>query len=160
MNARPLLYLETSIFGFYFDPLPVNRHRQEAVKTLFRQIADGDFAAVTSELTVRELSRAHESIRPRLLDLVAKIEILDVSDDAIERLAMLYLAEGAVPERFSDDARHVACAVLAGADLAVSLNLAHIANEWAERRINAVNLREGYPLLSIRTPEEVIKYED
>jgi hypothetical protein len=80
ISARPLLYLETSIFGFYFDPSPVNRHRREAVKTLFRQIAGGDFTAVTSELTVR--------------------------------------------------------------------------------RINAVNLREGYPLLSIRTPEEVIRYED
>lgn len=46
------------------------------------------------------------------------------------------------------------------ARLAVSLNLAHIANEWAGRRINAVGLREGYPLLSIRTPEEVVRYED
>jgi len=35
----------------------------------------------------------------------------------------------------------------------VSLNLKHLASEWTARRLNAVNLREGYPLLSIRTPE-------
>ena len=39
-------------------------------------------------------------------------------------------------------------------------NLRHLANEWSEQRVNSVNLREGYPLLSIRTPEEVLRYED
>ena len=28
------------------------------------------------------------------------------------------------------------------------------------RGYNAVNLRDGYPLLEIRTPQEVIRYED
>ena len=41
----------------------------------------------------------------------------------------------------------------------VSLNLRHLANEWAERNIGAVNLREGYQLISIRMPEEVLRYE-
>lgn len=42
----------------------------------------------------------------------------------------------------------------------VSLNLRHLANEWAERRIAAVNLREGLQAIRIRTPEEVLAYED
>jgi hypothetical protein len=37
---------------------------------------------------------------------------------------------------------------------------AHLANEWAQRRLSAINLREGFRPLSIRTPEEVIKYEE
>jgi len=46
------------------------------------------------------------------------------------------------------------------ADILVSLNLRHIANERAERRIGAVNLREGYGVLRVKTPEEVLAYED
>jgi hypothetical protein len=42
----------------------------------------------------------------------------------------------------------------------VSLNLRHLANEWSERELNAVNLRERYRLIGVRTPEEVLHYED
>jgi hypothetical protein len=64
-----------------------------------------------------------------------------------------------IPERFASDAQHAAYATLARADVLVSLNLQHLANEWAMRRVNGVNLNEGYPMISIRTPEEVIRYE-
>jgi hypothetical protein len=63
-------------------------------------------------------------------------------------------------KEFAEDAEHVAYATVCRVDVLVSLNLRHLANEWAERRICAVNLREGYQVLSIRTPEEVLKYED
>ncbi len=39
------------------------------------------------------------------------------------------------------------------------MNLRHLANEWSERKLNAVNLREGYRLIGVRTPEEVLNYE-
>jgi hypothetical protein len=65
-----------------------------------------------------------------------------------------------VPADFADDARHAAYASIAGADVLVSMNLRHLVNEWAERRLNAVNLREGYVLVGVRTPEEVLRYED
>ena len=42
----------------------------------------------------------------------------------------------------------------------VSLNLRHLANELTERKVAAVNLREGYQVLRIKTPEEVLSYED
>jgi hypothetical protein len=42
----------------------------------------------------------------------------------------------------------------------VSLNLRHLANAWAERRIAGVNLQQGYQAIAIRTPEEVLEYED
>jgi hypothetical protein len=50
--------------------------------------------------------------------------------------------------------------VIAGPDVLVSMNLQHLANEWAERRLNDVNLREGYVLIGVRTPEEVLRYEE
>jgi hypothetical protein len=54
----------------------------------------------------------------------------------------------------------VAYATVCKADILVSLNLRHLANEWTERKVGAVNLREGYQVLRVRTPEEVLRYED
>ena len=87
------------------------------------------------------------------------VRLCDVDDAEAARLAARYIAERVIPERFASDARHAAHATLARADVLVSLNLQHLANEWAMRRVNGVNLSEGYPLISIRTSEEVIRYE-
>ena len=52
MKQRPLLYIETSVFGFYFDPEPRNALRREAVTTLFSQIDVGLLRAGISLLTI------------------------------------------------------------------------------------------------------------
>ena len=159
MKHKPLLYLETSLFGFYFDTEPRNASRREAVAALFDQVRLGILDATTSSRTVLELNRAAEPLRSELLSLLADTRLLDVDDSEVERLAAAYLREGVIPEKEVEDARHVAYATVGRADVLVSLNLRHLANEWAERNINAVNLREGYQLISIRMPEEVLRYE-
>jgi hypothetical protein len=159
MIANATLYLETSVFGFYYDSIPANRQRRQAVIELFAQIAQRLFRAVTSPVTVDELDRAAQPLRTRLISLLEHVELIEVERSSVERLAGQYLAEGVISKRFADDARRVAYATIARCDVLVSLNLVHIANEWAARRINSLNMREGYPLLSIRTPEEVLHYE-
>jgi hypothetical protein len=159
-GRSPLLYLETSVFGFYFDAEPRNASRREAVVALFDQIRLGILNATTSPRTVLELNQAAEPLRSRLLSLLADATLLNVDDSETERLAAAYLREGVIPEKEMEDARHVAYATVGHADVLVSLNLRHLANEWAERRIGAVNSREGYQPLRIRMPEEVLKYED
>jgi len=72
----------------------------------------------------------------------------------------MYVAEGIIPATYNADALHAAYAAVSGTEVLVTLNLRHLANEWTSRRLNAVNLREGYPLVSIRTPEEVVRHED
>jgi len=156
----PLLYIETSVFGFCYDRKPHNALRQRAAESLFRQIGLGVFRAVTSPLTIKELDRAAQPLRSQMLELLASVVELTLDVDEVERLARTYISDGVIPADFADDARHAACASIAGADVLVSMNLRHLANEWAERRLNAVNLREGYVLIGVRTPEEVLEYED
>ena len=160
VGRNPLLYLETSIFGFYFDEEPRNVSRHEAVVALFEQIRLGILNAAISSRTVVELNQAAEPLRTKLLSLLADTALLDVDDSETEQLAAAYLREGVIPAREVEDARHVAAATVGRADILVSLNLRHLANEWAERNIGAVNLREGYQPLRIRMPEEVLRYED
>jgi hypothetical protein len=90
----------------------------------------------------------------------AEVRTPSIDDNEIDALTEAYLRDDDIPLDFAEDAVHVAYATLGRADVLVSLNLRHLANEWAERRIAAVNLREGYQALSIRTPEEVLTYED
>ena len=157
---RPLLYLETSIFGFRFDEEPRNASRREAVAVLLEQVRIGLLNAGTSPITFHEFSQAAEPLRSRLMALLDDIRMLPADDDEVERLAGVYVREQVIPEKYADDARHVAYATVCKADILVSLNLRHLVNEWAERKITATNLREGYRELRIRTPEEVLSYED
>lgn len=159
---KPVLYLETSIFGFCFDKDPRNAYRKEAVVTLFKQIISERFKALVSPLTIRELSKTPSPYNEKFLNLIKemKAEESKVDESEVETLAQRYIDEKVIPADFLDDARHVAFATIGKVDVLVSLNLAHIANEWVIRKINGINLKEGYPLLNIRTPEEVIEYED
>jgi len=160
VKHRPLLYIETSVFGFYYDEEPRNALRREAVVTLLNQVRMGMLDAFTSPLTFSELSRTGGTRRDDLLALLAEVRTLSIDDSEIDALTEAYLRDDVIPLDFAEDAVHVAYATLGHADVLVSLNLRHLANEWAERRIAAVNLHEGHQALSIRTPEEVLTYED
>jgi predicted nucleic acid-binding protein len=156
---KPLLYIETSVFGFCFDTDPRNAIRRESALSLLEQIRLGVLDGGTSPVTLHEFESADEPLRSRLLQLLDEVRILPADDEEVERLAQVYLREGIVPEKFADDARHIAYAAVCQAGVLVSLNLRHLANEWTERKVAAVNRREGYGEMHIRTPEEVLSYE-
>jgi len=160
VSRRPLLYFETSLFGFYYDDSPHNFHRREAVRGLFRQVEFGIVDAMTSPVTRDELAAAGEPLRSLLLELLSRVPLRPADETEVRRLSNRYVSEKVIPASFMDDARHAAYATLLGADVLVSLNLQHLASEWAERKLNGVNLLLGYPALSIRTPEEVVYRED
>lgn len=160
MRQRRLLYLETSIFGFYFDTEPRNALRRDAVVSLFTQIRAGIFDAFTSPLTFGEISRTSGPHRESLLALLAEIRTPALDRTEVDALTEAYLTAKVIPLDYANDAVHVACATLGRADVLVSLNLRHLANAWAERRIAGVNLQQGYQAIAIRTPEEVLEYED
>lgn len=158
----PIIYLESSVFGFYDDERLENRGKMLSTRKLFKEIKKGFFQSLTSPLAIKEISRAPTPIKEKLLALVKdySIEVVEADEAELESLVTNYLEEKIVPEAFKNDARHVAYATILRVDILVSLNLAHLANEWSARRFNAVNLKEGYPELIIRLPEEVIHYGD
>lgn len=160
VKHRPLLYIETSVFGFYYDEEPRNALRRDAVRTMFQQISLGMLDAAASPLTEEELDASVEPMRSKLLALLDQLTMLDAEDTEVSRLAGLYIKDGVIPAAETLDARHAAYATVARADIIVSLNLKHLANAWAEQRLNAVNTREGFPAVRIRTPEQVVHYED
>src|SRR3990170_4149829 len=60
--------------------------------------------------------------------------------------------------KFHNDARHIAIATGAGADLLVSWNFKHIVRFDKIQKFNAVNIEMGYKPISIYSPREVTTY--
>lgn len=106
-----------------------------------------------------ELQKAPARVR-ELLELMpaSSLESVEVDGRARE-LADLYIESGAVGRSMLADAQHIATATIHRTDVLVSWNFRHIVNLERIHRFNSVNLREGYPLLEIRTPQEVLNYE-
>jgi hypothetical protein len=69
------------------------------------------------------------------------------------------MEEKIVSERYYSDALHIAVATVIGIDVLVSWNFKHIVNLDKIKLFNSVNLREGYSVLEIRTPREVVENE-
>ena len=149
------IYLDTSVFGGYFEP-----EFELWTKILFDKIHKGDFQVIFSRLTDIELKPAPERVRNLANSLPEiAIEFIDVSDQALE-LASQYLQENVVGKTSQSDCIHIALATLHHADVLVSWNFKHIVNFRRIRGYNAVNYKFGHRILEIRTPREILEYED
>lgn len=144
------IYTDTSVLGGCED-----EEFREPSHRLLEAFVRGDLTLVLSEFTVRELETAPEGVRVALGRVPAgHIEALAVSREA-EDLAGAYIEEGAIGPRMRADALHIALATVARVDVLVSWNFKHIVNLKRIHAYNAVNLKQGYPVLEIRSPLEV-----
>ena len=116
----------------------------------------GQAVMLASDLLLRELAEAPAEVQSVLSALpLAHVERVALTDEA-EHLRDLYLAARVVTPPHANDALHVALAVAARADMIVSWNFKHIVHYEKIRAYNAVNLLEGYSVIAIHSPQEVI----
>ncbi len=149
------LYLDTSVFGGYFDP-----EFELWSKVLFDRVKEGKHKIMYSLLTDNELSSAPKLVRNLLLEIPdEQLEIVDINDQVLN-LADQYIAQEVVGKSSRADCIHIALATINVADILVSWNFKHIVNINRIRGYNAVNNEIGYPRLEIRTPREILEYED
>ena len=156
MTPRKLrLYLDTSIWNFYFaDDVP---ERMRLTRVLFDQIRRGQYDAYISGVVLDEIAAAPEPRRAQLNALVKEIspEMLQLNDEATA-LSREYIEKGTIPEKYADDARHIAVAVANNLDMLLSWNFAHIVKVKTRRVVSATSLLLGYKEIEICSPEEMI----
>lgn len=151
---KPKYYIDTSVFGGYFDD-----EFDVITKQFFDTILDEKTIILFSELTESELSTAPEKVKEFIIGLPKElIEFVEITKDAVD-LADKYIAENVVGKTSRDDCIHIALATINRADVLISWNFKHIVNFKRIRGFNAVNLKFGYPMLEIRSPQEMISYE-
>jgi predicted nucleic acid-binding protein len=148
------IYIDTSILGGYFD-----KEFDIATRRLFEEVKKGEYKVVVSNITEGELLNAPERIRTLLNDLNIDYEVLKLTDDAVN-LALEYIKENVVGQISYDDCLHIAIATISRIDLLVSWNFKHIVNIKRIRGYNGINIKNGYPSIEIRSPKDLIDYEN
>jgi len=129
-------------------------------KEIVRQIIGGEYKVIYSKLVDIELEPAPEKVRDLAKSLpTTQLEWIEISDEAFE-LADRYLYDNVVGKTSRSDCVHMALATLNNADILVSWNFKHIVNIHRIRGYNSVNYKFGHKILEIRTPREILEYED
>ena len=148
------VYVDASVIGGCEDS-----EFAEASLALWQLFGEGVYIQILSEHTLRELRKAPESVRTRLLDIPEAHQIVLADTPEADTLAKAYLDHGIIGPGSRSDAVHVALATIGRVDVLVSWNFRHIVNLGRIRLFNAVNLEQGYGLIEIRTPKEVLSCE-
>ena len=144
------LYLDTSVIGGYFDD-----EWKVATRELWRQMEQGGFRFLSSDVTTQEIEDAPENVRDLFTDTFTRETLIELTSE-MENLAAAYVRQNVVPPKYRDDALHVAVCVVAKIDYLVSWNFKHLVNVQRAAGFNAVNLLHGYPIVRIVNPLELI----
>ena len=148
-------YFDTSVFGGVYDI-----EFEEETLQLFERVKLGKIVCVYSDLTETELIKAPENVKKYFNELPKEnTERVIVNGEIIE-LATKYLKEKVVGKTSFDDCLHIATATLNKVDMLVSWNFKHIVNIYRIRGYNSINIKMNYSSLEIRSPKEILEYED
>jgi predicted nucleic acid-binding protein len=155
MGLSMRLYLDTSVLGAMFDDEPPDR--KEKARLFFQRVKIRKDTLYISDVVLDEIARAPERLQFSLNRVVKEVQplVLPESGETLA-LAQAYVESRVVPVSSRDDARHVAIATVAGMEALVSWNFKHIVNVRRRRLVHSVNIRLGYPLIELVSPEEVL----
>jgi len=149
----PTVYIDTSVAGGRFDA------EFEFWTNLFFKAVDKQlFKLAISSLLDAELENAPKHIRD-FIDQIPDHNMIEVDFNTDSRiLANKYLHAGIVGPTSLTDCRHIATATVNKIDILTSWNFKHIVNLHKIRLYNAINIQNGFSILEIRTPRELLDY--
>lgn len=149
------IYIDTSVFGGRFDD-----EFEKATKPFFEAILQQKIQVIISEVPELELYKApshiidfYESIPEEIIE---RVELTEETKGLAEK----YIVEKVVGKSSRADCQHIAIATVHRADVLASWNFKHTVNLEKIRGYNAINFREGYPMIEIRTPKEIFEHEN
>lgn len=156
MQSKPFrIYADTSVLGGCEDPEFDTDSRR-----FIEGVGKGRYILLLTDIVIAELEDAPEKVRRILPSLsTSAIERIDMTEEIIA-LRNTYIDAGIVADKWADDATHVAAATVARADAIISWNFQHIVRLDKMKRYNEVNLRNGYGILTIISPRELINDEE
>lgn len=149
------IYIDTSVVGGQFD-------KEFSTDTIpfFEAVTSGQIIVIVSDLLEAELLRAPQHVRDFLATLPSgQIENIRLTQDAAE-LADQYILAKVVGQTSRADCQHIAMVTTVKADVLVSWNFKHIVNLDKIRGYNGINYQLGHNMIEIRTPKEIINYDN
>ena len=149
--AKLKVYLDTSVFSAYYDKRV--KIRQEQTKLFWQKLVEYD--KYISEIVLDELGAVtNNELRKKLINLTKDFETLKIDPEA-EALADQYIKKEIFPEKYRDDALHLAIATVNGVDILISWNFEHLVKRKTRLEANLANSLNGYKSIDIIVPPEL-----
>jgi predicted nucleic acid-binding protein len=149
---RDSLYFDTSVLSAYYDQRA--KERQDATIKFWKD-ALPNYRVYISEVTVKELEDTKdETLRKKFKALIKSFKVLK-ANRKIRHLAKAYIERGVFPEKYLNDAIHVAVASFYEICYVVSWNFEHLVKVKTRKSVNLVNILEGYREIEIVSPQEL-----
>jgi predicted nucleic acid-binding protein len=146
------LYLDTSVISAYYDERALER--KEATQKFWEKVLP-DYKCYISEITLDELNATkNEDLRKKFNNLVKSFTMLK-TNEKIRDLAKYYIAKEIFPEKYFDDALHVAVASFYEIPYLLSWNFEHLVKVKTRRMVKLVNTLDGLREIEIISPEEL-----
>jgi hypothetical protein len=152
---KPLrIYTDTSVIGGCLD----TEFKEYSLRFL-DNVRQGRFVILLSDMVITELQYGPEQLGQILTSLpISQVEDVPLTKEVFN-LRNLYIQAGILSSRWIADATHVAAATVARADAIVSWNFKHIVRLDKIKSYNHVNFLNGYGVLTILSPKEVVPDE-
>ncbi len=153
---KETVYVETSVFGYL-----TGRQSRDLVAAARQAITQDwwensrkDFTLFISVLVRGEGAAGDKDAATRRLDAMKGIRLLEIVEDAVA-LSGILLEKVPFPERYTEDALHIAVASVSGMDYLLTWNFKHINNAQMKNRVQQIVEHAGYVCPIICSPEEL-----
>ena len=153
---KPSVYIETSIVSYY-----TSRPSRDLITAARQQITHDwwedsrqKFETYISLLVLQEAAEGDSLAAEKRLNALAGIPVLELNEEA-EMLAETLVRNGSIPEKYAEDALHIALATVNGIDFLLTWNLRHINNAQIKSQVIRIIERNGYECPGICSPDEL-----
>lgn len=156
MGKKLKLYFDTSVFNFAF----ANDTLDKKVVTLklFEEVKNNKYDVYISTVVLREIHEAQREKGEKLINLIKDVQPFELEfDTECYELAYEYIKRGIIPDKYEDDAFHIAVASVNNLDAVISWNFKHIVKLKTKKEVSGTNLLMGYKEIEIYSPMEVIE---
>ena len=113
------------------------------------------FSLCISPVVIEEAGRGDATAAARRIEALRGLEVLPLTDAAVE-LARALIAEGGVPPKALDDALHISIAAIEGIDYLLTWNCRHIDNAESKPKVRRICREHGHKCPEIATPIELM----
>lgn len=154
------IYIETSIFSFYYDPRP--DAKIQAMRQWTREWWDHHrhaYELFTSLPVLDELEQGTLPHRAQALALAAALPALEAPVD-VDATVAFYIRHHVMPDDPLGDALHLALASHARCDFLLTWNCRHLANAHKFGHIRHVNTVLGLHVPALVTPLQLLGVGD
>ena len=144
------IYLDTTVISALFDVR--TPERMAYTKTAWEEIKKCE--VYISELVLDELHSATPDLVEKFNKAIEGFNVLKSTERA-ESLANIYVKQGIFPEKYFDDALHVALASTNEIGILISWNFRHLVKIKTRKLVAVVNALQDYQTVEIIAPPEL-----